>query len=260
MIKLIKVVIVEDEEKTRKLIQLMIDWKSMGFLIVGEAQNGQEGLALIRDTEPDLVITDIRMPIMDGLEFAANILKKNPHIKIIVITAYEAFEYAQQGIKLGVFDFLLKPIKRVELKTTLERLKTKIEAENYGHNNKINDHDGISVVDQVLYYMTKNLSEGTLSLSTVATHFFVNASYLSRVFKRQTGVTFVEYLTRMRLEKAVQYLKQTDKKVYEIAELVGISDAAYFGKCFKKYKGMTIHAYKKSKNNTILSKNSPWIP
>lgn len=125
----IKVFLVDDEEKTRKLLKLLIDWEKLGFRISGEASSGQEGLYLLEEIQPDLIITDVRMPYMDGLQFSKLALQMYPNVKIIILTAYEDFSCAQQSIQIGVSDFLLKPIKRDNLMTALNSVVQKIEEE-----------------------------------------------------------------------------------------------------------------------------------
>lgn len=241
---MIKLMLIDDEEKTRNLIKLLIN-KSLGITIVGEADNGIEGLEMIKSKCPDVIISDIRMPLMDGLEFSEEALKYNKDLMIIIISAYEEFEYAQKAIKLGISDFLLKPIKKDELNEGLEKLIESIKQREIKSSVQEEEEKGTTLIEQVCQYILKNLGDSTLSLTTLAQHFFVNPSYLSRQFKSEVGVTFIEYLTKLRMEKAIWYLEETDKRAYEIAEKVGISDAAYFSKCFKKYKGISIHYYRK---------------
>ncbi len=241
---MIKLIIVDDEEKTRNLIKLLID-KELGITLVGEASNGQEGLELIKDRCPDIVITDIRMPCMDGLIFTEKALKYRSNLMIIMISAYEDFDYARQAIRLGVSDYLLKPIKKSELNGALEKTIAQIKEARVKYGIDEEQEAPVSLIQKVLEYVTQHIGDESLSLAYTASCFYVNPSYLSRIFKSYVGDSFVEYLTKIRIEKAVWYLENTDKKAYEIAELVGISDAAYFGKCFKKYKGVSINHYKK---------------
>lgn len=99
-------------------------------------------------------------------------------------------------------------------------------------------------------YIDDNLENNKLSLSLIAKHLYVNPSYLSRLFKKEIGISFVEYLTKMRMEKAIELLKEGDMKAFEIADSIGISDSNYFSTCFKKYTGLSISEYKKYINNS----------
>lgn len=526
----IKVMLVDDEENTRNLLKLILDWESLGFEITGEASSGQEGLNLMEELKPDLVISDIRMPFMDGLEFAGLVSENYPAVKVIILTAYEEFEYAKRGIKMGISDFLLKPVKRAEIKESVENIRNKIMSEQinreeyervrkrlkeslpfmrekflnellfsrfqpsdinerleyygltgickyfqiavvsqgkyskeqdaeddmvreilyldaikqyfksdsgvavfpdfnrnaviintqreinlfeccehiktlvlnklkcnvsagvgnchsdvnqlqlgykeavealnykliYGNNlvisysdiciqkdnsqkaeikvdteeilffiraglnekvhelidgkfeeisgitstnsnevrvfaislitsilNTISEFDlnssdfftsvselysdilGLSnipeikeyiiavseritcrikllresrknsLMDKVISYIEENIQNADLTLTSLAANFYINPSYLSRTFKQHTGFNFVEYLTRLRIQKAIEYFDKYDRMAYEVAESVGIPDPNYFGKCFKKYTGYSVNDYKK---------------
>ena len=535
----LKVMLVDDEDNVRNLLRTCIDWKELGFEVAGEASSGSEALDMLEDTSPDVIITDIRMPYMDGLEFAGIVAQRYPHIKVVFLSAYDEFEYAQEGIKIGISDFLLKPIKRADLKDAMLTLREKIDEERLSNSEYIrlkerlaenfeylkdrfmnellqgsctdeelmeklhffsleglskyaqialisidfpdklkavkdtdgidstaeqralhdldsvdivsdyfskvsgisiffdnshrlvilssapqldivqaceqikallmhrlecevcigigrgySEHNGIRrtykeacealnykvvygknqvvrfsdiginkestedksdeiyeigfyikagiqdraveiiegifdnlytakynnveqiqvlavhivtqilnaiaqlgmniedmvekenlpyhyvlkidtipemkeyltnvamratetvksarnkktgrVLNDIIEYINENISKPDLSLTKVANGFFMNASYLSRVFKQEMGQTFVEYLTKARMELAIKLLLETDLLVYEVAEKTGIPDPNYFGKCFKRYTGMSVNDYKKS--------------
>jgi two-component system response regulator YesN len=125
----IKVLIVDDEELIRKFIVSSLDWSALNMEIIGEAVSGLEALTFIEDLSPDIVFTDIKMPYMNGLELGQIIAEKYPHIKIVILTAYREFDYAQESIRIGVSHFLLKPINRTELKTVALNLLDEIDKE-----------------------------------------------------------------------------------------------------------------------------------
>ena len=121
-----KVVIVENEKIVRKGLILTIDWQEMDAIIVGEASNGQEGREIILATRPAIVVTDIRMPEMDGLEMIQSLQQENVDTAFIIVSGYSEFEYAQKAIRLGVVDFLIKPIDETELTRCIENIKIRI--------------------------------------------------------------------------------------------------------------------------------------
>lgn len=123
----IKVFIIDDEYLERSLLKQCINWESLGMEIVGEASSANEGIKLIDELKPDIVFTDIKMPGIDGIEFSEFILKKHPSLIIIVLTGYNDFNYAQKSVKLGIFDFLLKPIDENEVLNTAKKVKSYIE-------------------------------------------------------------------------------------------------------------------------------------
>lgn len=126
---LYRIILVDDEEEVRKGIIRKIDWETLGFQVVGDAENGEEALEMIEQLEPDLVMTDIRMPYMDGLTLSARIRQKYPSIKILIFSGYDDFEYAQQAIKLNVTEYILKPVNVEELTEILIRVYENLEEE-----------------------------------------------------------------------------------------------------------------------------------
>ena len=126
---LYRIILVDDEEEVRKSIIRKIDWTAVGFAVGGDAENGEDALKKIENLEPDVVLTDIRMPYMDGLTLAERIRQKYPSIKIVIFSGYDDFEYAKQAIKLNVTEYILKPVNVEELTAILKRIKTNLDEE-----------------------------------------------------------------------------------------------------------------------------------
>lgn len=124
-----KLILVDDEEEVRKGILKKIEWQNIGFEVVGEAENGMEAMEIAEKTVPDVVITDIKMPFMDGLKLAEQLSTRYPTVKIIVLTGFDEFEYAQKAIKLSIFDYVLKPVSSKELIDILIKLKHQLDKE-----------------------------------------------------------------------------------------------------------------------------------
>ena len=126
---MVKIFLVEDESTIRETLRDSVPWKQYGFDFVGEAGDGEMALPLLRQQKPDVLITDIRMPFMDGLELSRQILREFPKMKIVILSGYDDFEYARQAIGIGVERYLLKPITKSALLDALAEIKEKIEAE-----------------------------------------------------------------------------------------------------------------------------------
>ena len=126
---LYSIILVDDEEEVRKSIIKQIDWETTGFKVVGDAENGEEALEKIEVLEPDMVLTDIRMPYMDGLTLAERIRQKYPSMKVVIFSGYDDFEYAQKAIKLNVTEYVLKPVNVEELTSILKRIKANLDKE-----------------------------------------------------------------------------------------------------------------------------------
>lgn len=264
MDSMIKVMIVDDEYLIRNLIKNCIDWNKIGIDIIAEASNAVETLNLINKEKPNIILTDINMPMTDGLDMSKCILEKYPDIKIIVITGYNEFEYAKRSIKIGVSDFILKPIDEDELQSSILKLKKEILAEHsktreykdikekmVTFNDIINLGDNYEAedktlnVEQIKRFIVKNISNRDLSLKLVADYFYVNSSYLSRIFKEKTEETFSEYIMNTKMKIAIEMLNNSNAKAYEISKKIGIDDPNYFSNWFKKYTGVSIKEYKK---------------
>lgn len=129
-----KVLIVDDEEWTRISIKKLIDWQKLGMEVVGEARNGQAALELIRREPPDILITDIRMPVMDGLVLMERVRAEYPGIVAVLLSGYSEFEYAKKAIAYGVFDYVLKPIDEEQLESTLRRAAERLNEEDSRRN------------------------------------------------------------------------------------------------------------------------------
>lgn len=126
---LYRIMLVDDEEEVRKAMIRKMNWEQLGFTVVGDAENGEDALEKLEHLEPDVVMTDIRMPYMDGLTLVARIREKFPFVKILIFSGYDDFEYAQQAIKLNVTEYILKPVNGQELAEILNRIKVSLDEE-----------------------------------------------------------------------------------------------------------------------------------
>ncbi len=360
---MLKVMLVDDMDIVRIELKRIPVWgEKSGFIIVDEARNGEEALLKLEKNNIDLVITDIRMPKIDGMELLSRIVEKNLCPCVVLLSDFNEFSYARQGMILGAFDFLAKPANSEELtkllsrasehiisrKKETERVKKLEEIfeerteeyfegqdidkiieliqsrdekavdsirhiiERIGANleydvmkvegalkkavplvikgilnenswlEKYMDINGLNtvtvlefkefneIVDYIMKtvqniisafntyqlgyqemglvwivsnYVLQNIDNG-LSLQTVADNLYMNRSYISEVFKQRTGISFIEYLTLIKLERAKQLIRTKRLKSYEVAEQLGFKDVEYFGKIFKKHTGKTITEFR----------------
>lgn len=126
---LYRILLVDDEEEVRRGIIRKMEWEKLGFEVAGDAENGEEALEKVEQLQPDVVITDIRMPYMDGLTLTRRIREKYPSIRVLIFSGYDDFEYAQQAIKLHVTEYILKPVNVEELSEILTRVRENLEEE-----------------------------------------------------------------------------------------------------------------------------------
>lgn len=235
-----RVMIIDDEVSARSLLRESINWESVGMEVVGEAASGIEAINVIDDYRPDIAFVDISMPFMNGIEFTEIATKRYPDLKIIIMTAFDDFEYARKCIRLPVFDYMLKPFVRAEVEENLLRLKAILDkmVKREEPSGEI-DNSGIG---QIKKYIEDNYTDSKLNLTSVAQNFGFSSSYLSRKFKQETGKNFIEYLTECRMKKATE-LALTNMKMFCASNEVGIPDPNYFGRCFKKYTGLSYSEY-----------------
>ena len=241
-----RVMLIDDEESVRKLMRGSIDWEALGMEVAGEAASGIEAINTIDDIRPDIAFVDISMPFMNGIEFTEMATERYPHLVIIIMTAFDDFEYARKCVSLPVFEYMLKPMVRAEVAKVLERARAKLDRS--PERAKAEDEADADIpaendpTEKIRKYIDDNYADSKLNLTFVAQHFGFSPSYLSRKFKQCTGKNFVEYLTILRMNKAME-LAKANEKMFIAASAVGIPDPNYFSRCFKKFAGKSYSDY-----------------
>lgn len=343
-----KVVLIDDEVAVKKTLNILVDSDHPSFQIIGEANDGLEGLALIERVNPDLVITDIRMPVMDGLTLVKEMRERSIETEVIIISGYDTFDYAQQALRYGVKDYLLKPISAQNVAAIFNQIEEKIRKErkkaqesqdwlmssktrlkelamniwvlneksamltleeivreffvkecryftyremylklftllnlqmseirekmapliDFSSLVQLNNQEDMQAAFQPLIreymeriremrkwssynpmikavrYIQDHYNQSDLSILDISRFLEMSPSYLSKTFKCEIGETFTEYLTKLRMNKALQLLDDTNLKVYEIAQAVGYNDQTHFSKAFKKQYGVSPSDYR----------------
>lgn len=243
---MLKVLVVDDESVVRRGIVLGVDWAAMGCVVVGEATNGEEGIAAVERYSPNLIITDVRMPRMDGIEMMNRLREKGCRAHVIVLTAYSDFSYARSALQFGADDYLLKPFRDQELVAAIDRVRQKereLTALTPQSILPLTKGDKSKYVLQALSYIGEHYGDENISITTIAQHLGVSEGHLSHVFKKETSYTVIGYLTQYRVHTAMKLLQDCRYKVYEVAEMVGYRDVAYFSSTFKKLAGVSPSEY-----------------
>lgn len=226
---MIRAVICDDEKAALNIIRHFIEAEKLPIQIVGTAENGRDAWNLIQCEKPDLVFMDIHMPYMNGFE----IIQKMKDTKVIIITAYDSFEYAQKALRLGASDILSKPIDMEQLKQAV------IRAIGWSFT-------GNEVVDTILAYLYGHYAE-KIELETLAQLTYCTESHIARVFKKHTGTTIISYVHNIRIEKSIQMMEEQNLSVKEAALAAGYQNLNHFYKYFTQYTGMTPAAYMKQR-------------
>lgn len=337
------IITVDDEKMIKRSLRALIERAGTTYSVIGEATNGREALELIHYHPPHLLITDICMPEMDGLELIAEVKQRYQQMEIIVISGYGEFSYAQQALRHNVTDYLLKPIHPDEFLSTLQRIyerherdaqrlagrsqqmwsflahteqiiqsiwtvrekglheeleqfRLKVEASGMDAvlakqiyvdqlvyiSQKVSEMSGLSFkpasamepeqhhsleklyekfqtaclgmlteviqlrnlgqsvqIRKAIRYINANFQNSDLSLVSAAESVSMSVTYFCRFFKEETGMSFMKYVTRLRMEKAKQLLTNPENRINSVAERIGYSDYHHFAKAFKKNTGMT---------------------
>ena len=242
-----RVVLVDDERLIIRGLSTVIPWAELGCEIAGTAHDGVSGLELIRSLRPDIVLTDIRMPNMDGLTMLAAIRSEFPGIQMSVLTAYRDFEYARKAITLGVCRYLLKRSNLDELQEAVKQMVSRLDAMPQLPEDPDDEsvkEAGNHLVKAALAYMKEHCTEQHLSLGEVADHVYVSQWHLSKLLNRETDQSFFDLLGSMRIAKAKKLLADPALRIHEIAEMAGFSDVAHFSRSFKKIAGCTPGEYR----------------
>lgn len=244
-----KVALVDDEHIILEGLSRVIPWEKLGCRVVGTASDGQQGLLLIRAERPDILLTDIRMPNMDGLAMIAAVKSEFPRMQVTVLTAFRDFDYAQRAITLGVCRYLLKPSRMDELSEAISEMIRRLEAlppeERKEEEAAEGGEAGSFVVRAALAYMQSHSAEH-ISLGDVADNVYVSQWHLSKLINRYTGQSFFDLLGGMRIEHAKTLLRDPSLRVHEVAEAAGFSDVGHFSKSFKRIVGKTPGEYRAS--------------
>ena len=253
---MLKVLLVDDEAPILNNLKKVIPWADLGMEVMGTARNGQEALALSEEQVPDIVLSDIFMPLMDGLTFIGELRKRGCSAEVLLLTGYQEFEYARLAIKYKVRDYICKPIHYKDLETTLRLIGEQLihsrkldplqfavtHMQNHEHSEPIKKSSQ-HLMAEAITYITSRLDKD-LGIEELAGHLGISSSYFCLLFKNHLGITFVEYVTNQRIEAAKYLLTHSDKSVTQIGISLGYHERRYFTKVFQRYTGMTPSDYR----------------
>lgn len=241
-----KVVLIDDERLIVEGLKKVVRWEDYQCEVVATASDALSGAAAVRQFQPQILFTDIRMPGKDGLTMLAGLRSEYPDIQVIVLTGYRDFQYAQEAIRLGVARFLLKPSKMDEINEALQAVtarlaKTASEEETEEQREQI----GSFLVRQATAYIENHYAE-KLTLQEVADACYISQWHLSKLLNRHTDGNFYDLLNAVRITAAKRLLREPGLKIGEIGEMVGYADTAHFARVFKKIAGMSANEYRNS--------------
>lgn len=235
-----KIVIIDDEHYAVEYLRHVLNWQKLGFEVTATT-NPLEIPQLLKTQKIDLLLTDIRMPEYTGMDFLNMVSELNVPTKVVFLSGYSDFQYAQQGIKRGLFAYLLKPIVKEELSETIQRFlasQTKIDVP------KVLEHKSDeTLIEQINQYINENLHQG-LSLEDIAQKAYLSPGYLSQFYKKETGCNLSVYILEQRIKKSKELLLDSALLISDVAKLVGFNSSQYFIRVFKENTSMTPQQYR----------------
>lgn len=247
-----RAMLVEDDGVIRYVYKRMKTWQEQGFLIEQEAGNGSQAVSLLKENPVDIVFTDIRMPLMDGITLMKKVQEFNQNILFVMISSYNEFEYAREGLRLGALDYIVKPMAEQDLSDALGKAKKILDERNSDSMiQKIKEvcQQEINIQDPLLLKLCKYLEdnqEKNITIENAADELKMSRDYLGKQIKSKTGQNFRTLYHKVKMEYAKAMIQKGDYKIYEISEALGYTSADYFTQQFKKIVGMTPAAFKKN--------------
>ncbi|MBB6730096.1 response regulator transcription factor [Cohnella zeiphila] len=261
-----KLLIAEDVKTVRETLVRSIPWDRLGLSLLGAAENGEEALALVEREEPDVLLTDIGMPRMNGLELIEACKTRKPDLRCVILSGLNEFEHARQAIKLQVQEYILKPIDPEEIEKVFASVVAELRKEREARSGSRAERSireelpnvaealpqkewtgnlkKKKLVEQALRYLNDNFRRRELALSEVAAEVGLSEKYLNLLVKEVTGQTINHAIVRLRMEEAARLLKDPANRIYEICDRIGYADQDHFREMFKKQFGLTPTEYR----------------
>ena len=238
------ILLVEDEILLMQSLARHVEELDMGFRVVCQTANGQDALKRLEKENIHLVITDIRMPVMGGLELAKEIHLKYPSIKTVILSGYAEFEYAKEALSQGVVDYLLKPVAADQLENTLSKVKLELEKTyELEEDTSLTGQNAAQVVEYATLYLKEHYMDD-VDFSAFSQKLGFSSAYLTKLFNKYKGCTPLKYLTDIRIHQARDLLLNTDLTIREVGERVGYPDQFHFSKTFRKTTGASPSAFR----------------
>ncbi|MBT2290648.1 response regulator [Paenibacillus albidus] len=255
---MLKVLLVDDEAPILNNLNRVLPWKEMGMEVAGMARSGMEALRIAEDEQPDLVLCDIRMPVMDGLTFIGKLREMGLTSEVLLLSGYQEFDYAREAIRLGVKEYICKPIHYEELGHKVREIGAQIRSRQF--KDKLYNSIPLfqeapasgepsvrktpeQLMSQAQQYIKEHLNMD-IGIEEVANQIGISSSYFCLLFKNRFAMTFVEYVTLQRMEAAKFMLASSDKSIAVIGAGVGYQERRYFTKVFQKQVGVSPKAYR----------------
>lgn len=237
------VYLVDDEKWSLCDVVLTFPFEQCGFEVVGQNTNALAALDAICELNPDVVFADIRMPSITGLDLIHMVRQKKPETVFVILSGYAEFDYAADALRMGVFDYCLKPMSEQSAKQLLDRLREHLDGRAEEEKEEKLPLGGSPQFTALLRYVNDHITE-QLVLNELAQRFYINVSYCGELFRNVTGENFTQYVRRRRLQLACDLLKRTNLPLSQVASRVGYPDLPYFSRIFTAAMGLSPSRYR----------------
>jgi two-component system response regulator YesN len=242
-----RLLIVDDEDDIRRGLAEFFPWGEIGFEVAGTAENGRQAFEIVEAGGVDVVLTDIRMPLMSGIELAKALSEAGLAVPVVFLSAYKDFSYARQALQYGVRDYVLKPTDYADIRTAFMKLRREMDrgrpATVRARGADRTAAGGDPFVSAIINYVERDCAKA--SLKGAARVVGMNPQYVSRLFRERTGENFHTLLARTRMEKAARLLRDGGYRAYEISAMVGYSNQKNFTRAFKQHFGAAPVAFRR---------------
>lgn len=239
---MLKLLLVDDDISFLNGLVKHIEWGKLGVEVIGTAQDGQEAWELCQAHKPEIILTDVRMPRMDGISLAVRVRESMPETQIVFMSIYSDKDYLKMAIRVRAIDYIEKPVEPEELEKAVLRAVSLIRQD---RNLEASGKKYYSrTIEDIIQYILEHYSE-EIMIEFLANHVYLSPNYLCNLFKKETGKTINQFVTEIRINKAGEMLVNTYKTLTEIANAVGYSDVRHFSKIFQKIMGQTPSEYRR---------------
>ncbi|MCM1267282.1 MAG: AraC family transcriptional regulator [Bacteroidales bacterium] len=242
-----KALIIDDEKPVQIAIQKLGHWNAYRIEQPRLAVNGKDGLQAMREFHPDIVFVDMNMPVMDGASFLQAASQEFPNSQYIVVSGYDQFSYAQQALRYGACEYLLKPVEEEALNSAIEKAILRLDPEavfapEETAQANISPEEVVAIIKE---YIESHYNQN-IRITMFSEQYFFSTEYLTRLFRNRYGCTIYEYVQKLRMERAKELLEDENNKILDIAERLGYTDNHYFSKAFRNYYDISPSQYRKN--------------
>ncbi|MBP2643112.1 MAG: two component transcriptional regulator, AraC family [Firmicutes bacterium] len=250
------VLIVEDELLELEFLKSLVAEELLPQDKIVTCASGVQAIKMAKQFRPDIILMDILIPELNGLQALQEIKKFLPQACVMILSAYSDFSYAQTAIHLRVQEYLLKPIKPAVFRQAFHELLTTVTmCQEYGEEEEAEPKENhIYFIEKSIKYIHDNYRK-KLPLQTVSSYVFLNPQYFSRIFKKEIGVNYIDYVNKLKIDYACKLLENTNYPAYRISSECGFSDPSYFNRIFVQQMNMTPKAYRRKHLYDIAQNN-----